>query len=113
MVIVVALTALSSLTIPSFDTAYGIRLLRFVFSILAALLGGFGMAVGVYMLAINLAAMRSLGVPFWAPVMPLFHSDLRDTFVRAPWRLLSRRPGFLQPMDAVRQRVSRQSRPSR
>ncbi|MGQ9557005.1 MAG: spore germination protein [Desulfurispora sp.] len=113
MVIVVALTALSSLTIPSFDTAYGIRLLRFVFSILAALLGGFGMAVGVYMLTIYLSSMRSLTVPFWAPVMPLFYSDIRDTFIRAPWRLLSRRPDYLRPLDAIRQRVSRQERPSR
>ncbi|MFZ5592092.1 MAG: spore germination protein [Bacillota bacterium] len=113
MVIVVALTALASLTIPSFDTAYGIRLLRFVFSIMASVLGGFGMAVGVYMLAINLAAMRSLGVPFWAPVMPLLYRDLRDTFIRAPWRLLSRRPSFVRTLDTVRQRHPRKSRGSR
>lgn len=107
MVIVVAITALSSLAIPSFDTAYGIRLLRFIFTFMAALLGGFGVAVVFNMLLISLAVMRSQGMPFFAPVMPAVYSDLRDTFVRLPFRFLRRRPQSASPLDAVRQNQER------
>lgn len=102
MVIVVAITALSSLTIPSFDTAYGIRLMRFVFTFMSALLGGFGIAVVFYLMLISIALMQSQGKPFYAPLMPAVYSEWKDTIVRLPFRLLGRRPGTADPLDSQR-----------
>ena len=95
MVIVVATTAIASLGTPAFGLAISIRLLRFVFLVMAASLGFFGIAVGVLALYAHLTAMESFGVPYMAPIAPVIDSDLKDTVVRAPWWKMKQRPRLL------------------
>lgn len=96
MVIVVALTGISSFTTPSFSLGLSIRLLRFVIMLFAAFLGFFGIVIFSLFLAGHLCGLRSFGVPYMAPVAPFDLEGQKDTFIRSALRSLSVRPKFLQ-----------------
>ncbi len=93
MVIIVALTAIATYSIPYYDLAIAMRLIRFPLMILAGTFGFFGIGIGLYGLLIHLLSMRSFGHPYFSPVAPLrIRTLLQDTFVRAPWWAMKRRP---------------------
>jgi len=96
MVIIIGLTAVASYAIPTFDLGLAVRLIRFPLMILAGILGFFGVAVGLYIILIHLLGLRSFGVPYLSPIAPLrIRALLEDTFVRAPWWALKRRPNLI------------------
>lgn len=96
MVIIIGITAVASYTIPYYDLSLAVRLMRFPMMILAGVFGFFGVSVGLYMVAIHLLSLRSFGVPYLSPVIPLrIRALLQDTFVRAPWWALKRRPQLI------------------
>lgn len=100
MVIVVALTAIASFTIPSVTLSNTVRILRFPFMLAGAFLGLFGVATGFSVLVFHLCALRSFGVPYLSPLAPHSLGDLKDTFVRVPaWmmRLRPRLTGYREP----------------
>lgn len=98
MVIVIGITAVSSYAIPYYDLSLAVRLTRFPLMILAGSLGFFGVSVGLYAGLIHLLSLRSFGVPYMSPIAPMrIRALLQDTFVRAPWWAMRRRP---QLMDA-------------
>ncbi|EHQ87273.1 spore germination protein [Desulfosporosinus youngiae] len=96
MVIIIGLTAVASYAIPYYDLSLAVRLIRFPLMILAGILGFFGVAVGIYAIIIHLLSLRSFGVPYTSPIAPLrIRAFLQDTFVRAPWWALKRRPHLI------------------
>ena len=96
MVIIVGVTAVSSYAIPAYDLAIGVRLLRLPLMILAGTMGLFGIGIGLYATLIHLLGLRSFGVPYMSPIAPLrIRAFLQDTFVRAPWWAMKRRPELL------------------
>jgi spore germination protein KA len=94
MVIVVALTGISSFTTPSFNAALSIRLLRFTVMFFSAFLGFFGIAMFSILLAAHMCGLRSFGEPYLSPLTPLRANELKDTFVRRAFKRSSsnRRP---------------------
>jgi spore germination protein KA len=102
MVIVVALTAITNFVIPSLSFAIAIRLLRFVFLVLAGTLGMYGIAVGLLMMVLHLASLRSFGIPYLKPFAPFAPSGLKDAVFRFPLWSMNRRPAFLS-RDRFRQ----------
>jgi spore germination protein KA len=96
MVIVIGLTAVSSYAIPAYDLGIAVRLTRFPLMILAGTMGFFGVGIGLYAGLIHLLSIRSFGVPYMSPIAPLrIRAFLQDTFVRAPWWAMKRRPHLL------------------
>lgn len=93
MVVVVALTAIASYTIPTITLANSIRTLRFLMMIAAAFLGMFGVMVGLVLIMFHLCSLNSFGVPFLSPLAPLNLSDLKDAMVRLPNRLRRKEEG--------------------
>jgi spore germination protein KA len=85
MVIVVALTAISSFVVPSLEMNTSIRILRFPFMIAAALFGFFGMAIGTVLLLIHLLTLSSFKQPYFAPFIPLDTSRILHVFFRVPF----------------------------
>lgn len=89
MVMVIALTAISSFVIPALGDA--IPVLRVLFVLLAGALGHYGIVLGLTALLIHLCSLRSFGVPYLSPFAPAAVSDLKDTVLRVPlWAMLSR-----------------------
>ncbi|EJR28584.1 MULTISPECIES: spore germination protein [Bacillus cereus group] len=91
MVIVVAITAISSFVIPSFNMGIAIRILRFGFMALAACFGLFGIITGVFFLLLHLCSLNSFGIPYMAPIAPFNAADQKDTVIRLPrWKRIFR-----------------------
>ena len=103
MVMVVAFTGIASFATPVFSLAIGVRLLRFIMTILGGVLGLFGIVVGMFALLIHLTALRSFGVPFLEPLAPVVLSDLKDALIRLPWWALNTRPKFVGRKEPIRQ----------
>ena len=89
MVMIVALTALSSFVVPSLYEA--VAVLKFVFIIVGGTWGLYGIALTLMVLAVNLCALMSEGVPMMAPLAPFSAFSMRDTAFRQTWRKLGQR----------------------
>ncbi len=92
MVIVVALTAISSFATPRFNIAISARLIRFVLMISAATFGFYGITIVLIMMIAHLCSLRSLGIPYLTSVAPFNASDQKDTFIRFPLWSMKKRP---------------------
>ncbi len=85
MVIVVAMTAISSFVVPSVEMNTTIRVLRFPFMLFASLFGFFGMAIASLLLFIHIANLSSLKQPYLTPLVPFKPSRLKSIFFRTPF----------------------------
>lgn len=101
MVIVVAITAISSFVVPLQNDSS--TLFRFLFTMLAGLIGLYGLLMGLLFLIIHLCCLRSFGTPYLAPIAPLTPSDLKDTIVRLPFWTMLTRPRTIGWIDPKRQ----------
>jgi spore germination protein KA len=101
MVIVVASTAIASFVVPAQTDSNSI--LRYFYLFLAGLAGGFGILMGILIILLHLASLRSFGTPYLAPIAPLVLSDLKDSFIRLPLWMMTKRPKTVKPQDFERQ----------
>lgn len=102
LVIVVSITGIASFMFPSYSLTGAIRLLRFPMMILAAVLGLYGILLGILFILIHMVRLRSFGVPYLSPIAPFNFNQLKDVFIRAPWWAMIERPG-----DTVKKNPSR------
>lgn len=91
LIVIVGASAVASYVIPSFDMSMSIRILRFVFSIAAAVFGIIGIVICTGLTLVHLTSMQSLGQPYFQPFAPFVPDDLKDTFIRLPIKLLVKR----------------------
>ncbi|RIV24281.1 spore germination protein [Alicyclobacillaceae bacterium I2511] len=103
LVIVVAITALASFSMPNYNLAFGIRIMRFVFLFVAAAFGFYGLTLLFMAMLAKLSVQKSFGVPLLAPVAPSMDTS-EDVLLRGPAYVMNERPGFLQVQKAWRQR---------
>ena len=104
VVIVVALTAICSFAIPNEEFASTFRLLKFVNIVLGAVLGLYGILLGILVIQIHLASLESFGIPYMLPLAagtidngveyqdfvlrkPVFSMRKRPVYTRAGKRL--------------------------
>lgn len=90
--VVIATVVIATFVIPNYDMALGIRILRYFMLIMAALLGLYGVIMGLYIIFVTLIKMDSFGVPYFAPFAPLRYKDLKDSVLRGPIEYLNRFP---------------------
>ncbi|WP_462409967.1 spore germination protein [Neobacillus sp. Marseille-QA0830] len=102
MVIVVSITAIANFSTPVFSMAIAARLLRFALMILAAMLGFYGMMLGIMFLTIHLCSIRSFGVPYMMPIAPFNFRNQQDVFVRFPLWAFTNRPPFISKGNVAR-----------
>ncbi|SCY76949.1 spore germination protein [Alkaliphilus peptidifermentans] len=101
MVIVTALTAISSFIVPSVaDIA---TLLRFAFLLLSGITGLFSLVLGSLFVLVHAVSLRSFGIPYLAPVAPFFLQDMKDFFARFPLWALNNRPASLENYNIKKQ----------
>lgn len=102
MVIVVAVTAISTFAIPFYSFAITIRMLRFFFLVVAAVFGFYGIILAYIMINIHMANLKSMGVPYTTPFAPSIYSDWKDLVFRAPLTFFTKRPKYMQTQDDKR-----------
>ncbi|MBH5318413.1 spore germination protein [Paenibacillus sp. GSMTC-2017] len=104
LLILVALSALSSFTVPIFHMSNTIRVLRYPFIIAAAMLGIVGILICGCFLLTHLLRLKSLGTPFLQPFYPLRVQDWKDSIVRAPLNSFKIRPTLNRPLFKSKKR---------
>ncbi|OPJ58099.1 spore germination protein [Clostridium oryzae] len=101
LVIVVALTAVSSFVVPTYTDV--VAILRAVFLILAGAMGIFGIGMGIMVVAIHMVSLRSFGAPYVSPIAPLDVQGLKDSFIRSHlWKMKNR------PKDITHENITRE-----
>ncbi|WP_027085757.1 spore germination protein [Cohnella panacarvi] len=111
MVIVVAITGISSFAIPSYTSSLAIRLFRFPILIASGLFGLLGFATMFFALLLHALSIRSFGEPYLAPASPYRHSEQRDMVFRLPIWMMDKRPQFAQ--DTQREGDRQMPRPGK
>lgn len=94
MVIVVAVTGISSFAIPSYETSFALRLLRFPIVIASGMFGLLGFVGALFVLVVHVLSLRSFGEPYMAPIIPFRADDQKDNLVRSPWWTMHKRPAL-------------------
>ncbi|ULT57680.1 spore germination protein [Neobacillus drentensis] len=103
VIIVIALSGLSSFIISDTSLNFAIRISRFLFIFTAGTMGIFG-ATSLFILGLfYLVSLKSFGTPYFAPMTPHFFSS-KDLIIRHVPFKERLRPGYLKPKDMVRQR---------
>jgi len=97
-VIIVALTAISSFAIPSYNFSTSLRMIRFGFIVAASMFGLFGISIGLCLLIIHLCTLKSCGVPYMTPLSSFIDNrkDLKDTIIRPRIKNMVHKPKYLQ-----------------
>nr|WP_245808943.1 spore germination protein [Shouchella patagoniensis] len=113
MVIIVAITAIASLATPSFNMAVAARLIRFGLIISAAIVGFYGILLGLIMLIVHLVSLRSMGVPYLSPLAPFIPANFGDTLIRMPLWKSKERPRLISPENRILQGENQKPQPPR
>lgn len=87
MLIVVAVTAISSFVVPKIYEPAAILRLLLIFA--GGWFGIFGVTVGFILVVVNISSINPYGIPFSAPFSPFKPRSLRDVLVRASWKYLN------------------------
>ncbi len=102
MVIIVAVTAIASFIIPSYNIAIAFRLVRFPLMVLSATLGLYGVMLGFILINIHMVMLKSFGSNYMSPIAPIMIKDWKDVLIRAPLQWMNRRPEYINPIDIDR-----------
>lgn len=108
MVIVIALTAIMSFTITSYEMGNTVRILNLPVMIAASFFGFTGIILSLLFILIHMCKLESFGVPYLSPLSPLHVRDLKDAIVRFPIWLLNERPKSLRTKQKRSQGHSRE-----
>lgn len=103
MVVVVALTAVASFSVPQYAIGIPIRILRFTMMIVAGILGLYGVMLVFIMITVHIAKLKSFGVTYTSPFAPYRLSDWKDLILRFPIWKMKKRPEVLNTLDKKRQ----------
>lgn len=110
VVIIIAMTAISAFTVPNEAFSAAFRVVRYLIIILSAFFGLYGFVLGIMILLIHLAGLKSFGVPYLLPFAASGlggKSDGRDAIIRYPLNKLKDRPSYAK--DDARVRLVRES----
>lgn len=111
IVIIVALTAISTFAIPDYNLISAFTLTRYLFIALSALLGLYGFLLAFLLLTVHLASLESFKTPFMAPYniseLNKF-GDLKDTLLRFPTFMQNTRPIYARDRQRCRLRLKNQ-----
>lgn len=111
LVIVIAVAAISSFAVPSYNMSNAFRLIRFPILIATACFGLLGYLASIIVLLMHLMSVRSFGTPYLAPIIPFQEGGNKDVFARAPLWKMTKRPNFLRTKDSKKQASNTKPKP--
>lgn len=103
VVMIVALTALGSMTVPNEEFAAAFRLVKYGFLILGGYLGIYGIVLGVYLVIGHLAGLISFGIPYLVPFIKKEQKGSKgEGILRVPLRKRVLRPLYAREEQKIR-----------
>ncbi len=109
IVIIVAVTAISSFAIPAISMTNGFRIMKYIIILCSAFLGLYGFWLGVLVLLIHLVSLKSFNIPYMYPYVSCNlngYNDLKDSIIRVPTFLINKRPLFARADQRIRMKSS-------
>ena len=87
LIIIVAITAICSFSIPDFSLNFTIRISRFIYILLGYMAGFLGIAVGMFIQLILLCSLTSFGCPYITPFIVTSNKrSLTSYFIQPIWK---------------------------
>jgi len=103
LVVIIAITAIASYSMPSYSFNMALRWLRIPMLILASLLGLYGVILGVLAVTVHLFSLRSFGESYLGEAFNInLLAGWKDSFVRLPAKLLRTRPKEFGAQDQTK-----------
>lgn len=96
MIIIITLTALGLFTSPVYEMATPWRILFWVLVFASYILGLYGIVLVILMILTHLATLENFGVAYLSPFGPARLRDLKDTWLKFPGSMLTKRPTYLR-----------------
>jgi spore germination protein len=106
LIIVVAVSSIASFIVPSYIMSASIRIIRFLFILMAGFLGNIGIFFTLGIVTIHLTGLTNLSSPYFMPVSPTFFRNWMDSIVRGPFYKIKKG----QPAQALMQNDSEKER---
>ena len=90
LIIIVAITAISSFAIPDFSFSFHLRIYRFFFILVGFIAGFLGLGFGIFIYTLIICSLKSFGVPYTVPYVPSSSTKGHGYFVTPIWKHDSR-----------------------
>ncbi|MGR9545331.1 spore germination protein [Priestia megaterium] len=82
VVIIVAISAISSFTLPSTNIVNAARGFRFILILISAFIGLYGILLMTLCIWLHISSLKSFGIPYFSPFAPFDFKEQKDTLVR-------------------------------
>ncbi len=86
LVVIIAISAVTSFTIPVYSMVISLRTVRFFSLLLASVFGFYGLIMSLIFMAIHMASLKSMGEDYLFPVAPMRLNRWKRDLVRFPLR---------------------------
>ena len=106
LIIIVAITAISSFAIPDFSFSFHLRIYRFFFTILGFIAGFLGIGFGIFTYGLIICNLRSFGVPYTVPFASGSTSKGNGYFVPPIWKQEYRADYLSTKKDKSQEKIS-------
>lgn len=108
MIIIIAITGIGSFATPDYSLSWTHRILRLCFIFAGALMGFYGIALGIFAYGIYLGTLKSFGIPLLSPLPRIGSRSVSNSlFVNPIWKR-EKRPAYLKTKNSVEEpKISR------
>ena len=107
LIIIVALTGISSFALPDYSFQFHLRVYRFSFIMLGYISGFLGIGIGLFVYVSILCSLKSFGVSYTSPISPDSY-DIGIKYFLPPFWKIEHRPYFLNSNKKISQdKISR------
>jgi spore germination protein len=102
IVVMMAISVVSTFTLVNQSLTGAISILRYFVYILSSFLGVVGLIFAVFIIIIHLVNLRSFGIPFMTPYSPLVPSSVVRATLRVRFKNMLKRPKEIHTNDSTR-----------
>ena len=101
-IIIGSITTISSFLLSSSRINVAARLYKFIFMIIGATFGFYGITLAFIILITHLASLTSFNQAYLAPMAPFNLSDQKDQLIKMPLQWMKKRPKIFESLDQIR-----------
>ncbi len=106
MIIIIAFTFITSLIFTELEVINAIRYFRFIFLVLAAMYGLYGIALALIFFLIHITSVKSAGKPYYYPIVPFDFTYIKKTLFKVKYVNDTKRSKLLARKNQVKKQVN-------
>ena len=86
LIIIIAITGITSFSVPDFHLSFHLRVSRFLYILLGFFAGFLGIIIGLFIYLVRLCSLKSFGISYLAPYAPLNKDKNYGYLVKPAWK---------------------------